>query len=108
LATVKLRYKLPYGETSRLIERPVEAALLRDARLPGGDMAFAVSVAGFAQKLRGDTLLGNWGYPDIRRLAGSQWSFSQQGYWRQEFLKLVDMAETRTAPDPRIPEERPL
>ena len=29
---------------------------------------------------------------DVRRLAGSQWRFSQQGYWRQEFLKLVDLA----------------
>jgi Ca-activated chloride channel family protein len=96
LATVKLRYKLPYGETSRLIERPVEAALLRDARLPGGDMAFAVSVAGFAQKLRGDTLLGNWGYPDIRRLAGTQWGFGSQARWRQEFLGLVDLAQSRS------------
>jgi Ca-activated chloride channel family protein len=108
MAFVKLRYKLPDGNTSRLIERPVAANLLREAPLPSGDMAFAVAVAGFGQKLRGDTMLGDWGYGDIRRLAGSQWSFSQQGYWRQEFLKLVDMAETRTAPDPRIPEERPL
>jgi Ca-activated chloride channel family protein len=96
LATVKLRYKLPGGDTSRLIERPVAASLLRAAPLPTGDMAFAVSVAGFAQKLRGDALLGDWGYADIRRLAGTQWGFSSQAYWRQEFLSLVDLAQSRS------------
>ena len=92
LAFVKLRYKLPNGDASKLIEHPVSGSLLRDAAPPSGDMAFAVAVAGFAQKLRGDTMLGDWSYADIRRLAGTQWSFSQQGYWRQEFLKLVDLA----------------
>jgi len=96
LATVKLRYKLPNGDTSRLIERPVDAAQLRNAPLPSGDMAFAVSVAGFAQKLRGDSLLGDWGYADIRRLAGTQWGFSSQAYWRREFLGLVDIAQSRS------------
>ncbi|MBC9032381.1 VWA domain-containing protein [Sphingomonas sp. JC676] len=96
LATVKLRYKLPNGDTSRLIERPVQASLLRAAPFPTGDMAFAVSVAGFAQKLRGDTLLGDWGYADIRRLAGTQWGFGSQAYWRQEFLSLVDLAQSRS------------
>jgi Ca-activated chloride channel family protein len=96
LATIKLRYKLPNGDTSRLIERPVAASLLRAAPLPTGDMAFAVSVAGFAQKLRGDTLLGDWGYADIRRVAGTQWGFGSQAYWRQEFLNLVDLAQSRS------------
>lgn len=108
LAFVKLRYKLPNGEMSKLIERPVPGTLLRGAPLPSGDMAFAVAVAGFAQKLRGDTMLGNWSYSDIRRLAGSQWSFSKQGYWRQEFLKLVDIAEGQSRSAGREREERPL
>jgi Ca-activated chloride channel family protein len=95
-AFVKLRYKLPGGDTSRLIQRPVMAASLANAPLPSGDMAFAVAVAGFAQKLRGDTLLGQWGYADIRRLAGTQWGFSSQSYWRQEFLRLVDLAQSRS------------
>ncbi len=109
LAEVRLRYKLPNGDASRLIERPIPASLLRNAQLPSGDMAFAVSVAAFAQKLRGDTLLADWGYADIRRLAGSQWGFSRQAWWRSEFLKLVDLADrqTRTAQRDR-PDERPL
>ncbi|MES2441863.1 MAG: VWA domain-containing protein [Pseudomonadota bacterium] len=98
-AFVKLRYKLPGGETSRLIERPVMAASLAGAPYPSGDLAFAVAVAGFAQKLRGDPMLGTWSYADIRNLAGTQWGFSQQSYWRQEFLQLVDLAasESRSA-----------
>ncbi|WP_256731410.1 VWA domain-containing protein [Sphingomonas sp. dw_22] len=98
LATVKLRYKLPNGDTSRLIERPVAASLLRAAPLPSGDLAFAVSVAGFAQKPRGDTLLGDWSYADIRRLAGTQWGFGSQSQWRREFLDLVDLAQSRSRP----------
>lgn len=87
MATVKLRYKLPRETASRLIERPVPTRLLAGAAAPAGDMAFAVAVAAFGQKLRGDTLLGTWSWPDIVRLAGPQ-----RDYWRQEFGKLVSVA----------------
>lgn len=87
LAFVKLRYKLPDGDTSRLIERAVPAAGLRTAALPTGDMAFAVAVAAFGQKLRGDPLLGDFSYADIGALAGRQTDF-----WRQEFIRLTGVA----------------
>ncbi|PJG46602.1 hypothetical protein CAF53_20885 [Sphingobium sp. LB126] len=89
IATVRLRYKLPEGETSRLIEKPISAALLAGAARPEGDMAFAVAVAAFGQKLRGDTRLGGFSYADIGRLAGPQ-----ADYWRQEFLQLAQLADT--------------
>jgi Ca-activated chloride channel family protein len=101
-AFVKLRYKLPGGDNSRLLERPVYAATLANAPYPTGDLAFAVSVAGFAQKLRGDPLLGNWGFADIKQLAGTQWGFSAQAWWRQEFLHLVDLAETQSRNRPLV------
>jgi len=88
MAFVRLRYKLPDGNTSRLIERPVAAPLLDHAARPSGDTAFVTAVAAFGQKLRGDTRLGDLDYADIRRLAGTQ-----DGYWRQEFLKLTELAE---------------
>ena len=88
LAFVRLRYKLPDGDTSRLIERPVGAQLLDQAAPPRGDMAFVTAVAAFGQKLRGDTRLGELNYADIRRLAGNP-----DGYWRQEFVKLTELAE---------------
>ncbi|MDG2533826.1 VWA domain-containing protein [Sphingomonas sp. HITSZ_GF] len=109
LAQVRLRYKLPEGGASRLITRPVEAGQLRGAPLPRGDMAFAVAVAGFAQKLRGDDLLGDWSYADIKRLAGSQWGFSQQARWRSEFLHLVDLAAGQQGRTASLPlQDRPL
>ncbi|MEN3747388.1 VWA domain-containing protein [Sphingomonas sp. HF-S3] len=87
-AFVKLRYKLPEGSSSRLIQRPVAASLLTQASAPQGDMAFAASVAGFAQLLRGDPLLGRWSWQDARALAGNQ-----SGMWRREYLGLIDRAE---------------
>jgi Ca-activated chloride channel family protein len=88
LAYIKLRYKLPDGQTSRLIERTVPAGLLREAAPPRGDMAFAVAVAAYGQKLRGDTLLADYSYPQIASLAGNQGNF-----WRQEFVRLASLAE---------------
>jgi len=88
LAWLKLRYKLPDGERSMLIERPVTASLASSAQPPQGDMAFASAVAAFGQKLRGDKYLGSFSYADIRRLAGPQ-----QGYLREEFLKLASLAD---------------
>ncbi|MCA1661365.1 MAG: VWA domain-containing protein [Novosphingobium sp.] len=87
LAFVKLRYKLPDGATSRLIERAVPASLLADAAPPRGDMAFATAVAAFGQKLRGDPLLGGLGYERIAAMADGQ-----RDFYRQEFAKLVAMA----------------
>jgi len=87
LAYVKLRYKLPDGATSKLIERAVPASLLASAAPPRGDMAFATAVAAFGQKLRGDPLLGELSYGRIAALANGQ-----RDFYRQEFAKLVAMA----------------
>ena len=90
LCFVKLRYKLPQGGASRLISRPVPAAMLSEATAPSGDMAFVTAVAAFGQKLRGDKYLGKYSFADIERLAGSP-----QGPWRQEFVRLTGMAASR-------------
>lgn len=88
LAFVKLRYKLPDGTTSRLIERPVSASLLTRAGKPAGDFAFAAAVAAFGQSLRGDELINGFTHAQIAGLAGQQ-----RDFWRQEFVKLVGVAE---------------
>ena len=90
LGYIKLRYKLPDGDVSKLIERPLDAGMIGNAATAKGDMAFAVAVAGFGQKLRGDTYLGGFGFTDIRALAGTQ-----DDYWRQEFVKLTQLAESQ-------------
>ena len=88
-AYVRLRYKLPDGDRSREIARAIPAAALRAAPAPTGDMAFATAVAAFGQKLRGDTYLGRYTFADIRALAGRP-----QGYWRSEFVKLTELADS--------------
>jgi Ca-activated chloride channel family protein len=86
-ATVKLRYKLPDGDRSRLIEQVVPYSALRDAAAARGDFAFAAAVAAYGQVLRGDTLMQGFGFEDIGRLAGQQ-----DNFWRQEFLQLNALA----------------
>ena len=88
LAFVKLRYKLPDGATSRELSRAVPAALMETARAPQGDMAFAIAVAAFGQRLRGDKYLGGYRYADIRALAGEP-----RGLWRQQFVELTMLAD---------------
>jgi Ca-activated chloride channel family protein len=89
LAFVKLRYKLPGGKTSRLIERAVPASLIARSSLPSGDFAFAAAVAAFGQALRGDEMMNGYSYGEIARLAHGQGDF-----WRQEFVKLVGLADS--------------
>ena len=91
LAFLKLRYKLPGEKASKLIERPISAGLAARAGLPTGDMAFAAAVAAFGQRLRGGKYVGDFGYDDIVRLAGSSGDF-----YRQEFVKLAGLAGAQT------------
>jgi Ca-activated chloride channel homolog len=89
LAFVKLRYKLPDGTTSRLIEQPVPAMLMWNKRAPSPDFRFAAAVAAFGQSLRGDELLKGYTQEQIAALAGRQSDF-----WRQEFVRLVEVAQS--------------
>lgn len=93
LAFVKLRYKLPGESTSRLIERPVARSLIASAAAPRGDLAFAVAVAAYGQKLRGDPLLAGFGWQQVGALAGEPGDFS-----RAEFVKLIALAGSLARP----------
>jgi Ca-activated chloride channel family protein len=101
LAFVKLRYKLPDGNTSRLIERPVSASLMRTAARPSGDFAFATAVAAFGQKLRGDAMMNGFTHAQIVSLAGRQ-----SDYWRQEFVRLVGLAGSLAGGERPVEEDR--
>lgn len=94
LCFVKLRYKLPGEATSRLIEQPVRAAAARDRfDAAPSDQRFAVAVAAFGQRLRGETAVADVSYADIARLANDARGDDRDGY-RAEFVKLVRMAES--------------
>lgn len=86
-ANVKLRYKLPNGDTSKLIEQVVAARAFATAGAPQGDFAFAAAVAAYGQVLRGDELMRGFGFGEIGTLAGRQ-----DNYWRQEFIQLNELA----------------
>lgn len=87
MAYLKLRYKSPDGAKSKLIAQTISSASLNNAPQPKGDLAFAVAVAAFGQKLRGDSKLADYSFDQVARLAGSP-----KGYWRQEFVKLTQLA----------------
>jgi Ca-activated chloride channel family protein len=92
LAFLRLRYKLPGQEQSRLIEEPVHAGLIGSARAPQGDVAFIAAVAAYGQLLRGDTNMGRFTFADARALAARN---AGQNYWRREFVTLLDLAGRR-------------
>ena len=92
LAFLRLRYKLPGQQESRLIEQPVAARLIRSAGAPTGDTAFIAAVAAYGQLLRGDTNLGRFTFADARALAQRA---RLSDPWRREFVRLTELAERR-------------
>jgi Ca-activated chloride channel family protein len=93
LCFVRLRYKRPGEETSRAIEQPVMASSAYQ-RLDSApeDPRFAVAVAAFAQRLRGEAPLADMAYDDIAKLADGARGPDPDGY-RAEFVRIVRMAE---------------
>ncbi|HUL05347.1 MAG TPA: VWA domain-containing protein [Candidatus Acidoferrum sp.] len=92
-AFLRLRYKLPGEQASRLIERPVT----RSDEYAGIDRApaearFAVAVAAFGELLRGDPYLSQYRYDDVLALAQTARGTDEYGY-RAEFVQLVRIAE---------------
>ena len=94
LAFLKIRYKLPEGTVSKLIERPIgmkeRLAHFEDAP---EDSRFAAAVAGVAQLLKGDTHMGKTSLADLRAIAQDAKGRDPFGY-RAEFVTLVRSAET--------------
>jgi Ca-activated chloride channel family protein len=91
LFTLKLRYKQPDGDTSKLIEHPVKDSgkAYRDA---SGDFKFAASVAGFGMAMRHSQYRGTITLDGIKELAQEGRSFDPGGY-RSEFMTLIEKAQ---------------
>ena len=92
-AFVKIRYKLPQEEASRLITRPVTSG---DVTTNDGETGFATAVAGFAQLLKGGRYTGDYDYDDVIELAQRAKGPDRFGY-RTEFIQLVRKAKTAAA-----------
>ncbi len=103
IAFLKIRYKLPGGETSKLIERPIGAAdtyaHLDQAPEP---TRWALAVAGFGQKLRGDPWISSsFGWTSVGDLAQGARGADPYGL-RAEFVQLARAAgETKTVNESR-------
>jgi Ca-activated chloride channel family protein len=91
---VKIRYKLPKSDTSRLISTPIgrgsEYARLADAPQ---DARFAAGVAAFAELLRGGRHSGTMSYDDVLQLVSTAKGDDPFGY-RSELVQLVRAAKS--------------
>lgn len=91
---VKIRYKLPKSDTSRLITTPINRAVeyARFADAPQ-EARFATSVATFAELLRGGKYAGALTYGDVLRMAEGARGPDSFGY-RAEFAQMVRAAQS--------------
>ena len=90
LLTMKIRYKQPDGDTSKLMEVPV---VDRQTRLTDAsdDYRFATAVAGFGMLLRNSPHKGSVTFDDVIRMAEASKGADAEGY-RAEFIELVRRA----------------
>jgi Ca-activated chloride channel family protein len=90
IMTIKLRYKEPNGETSKLIQHPVI-----DSHLPlegtSENFRFAASVAEFGLLLRNSEYKQQSSFSQVVSLAKSARGKDDNGY-RSEFVRLVESA----------------
>ncbi|KQW78335.1 hypothetical protein ASC89_16250 [Devosia sp. Root413D1] len=98
---LKMRYKLPDEETSKLIEQAIgKDQAVSSLAEASEDSRFAAAVAAFGQKLRGSNY-GEMSWADIRSLAQGARGTDENGY-RAEFMQLIDMARS-LAPETEEP-----
>ena len=90
MATLKLRYKEPDGDTSTLVEFPVED---EGKRFKAADTQtqFAAAVAGFGMQLRRSDYRGDWTLSDVIRVANTNKGKDPNGL-RAEFIKMAQQA----------------
>jgi Ca-activated chloride channel family protein len=90
---LKMRYKLPDEETSKLIEQAIgKDQAVTSLAEASEDSRFAAAVAAFGQKLKGSNY-GEVSWADIRSLAQGARGADENGY-RAEFMQLIDMAKS--------------
>jgi len=91
---LKLRYKRPDEDTSKLIELPIaDSTAVEAVTAAPEDVRFSVAVAAFGQLLRGAPYTLSYSYDDVLALAQSARGNDAFGY-RAEFLNLVRLAKS--------------
>ncbi len=96
-AFLKIRYKLPGEEESRLISQPIDSKSEygRIGQVPE-DIRFAASVAAFGEILKGGKYTKTFDFGDVIALAEPARGRDRFGY-RSEFVNLVRLAATTSA-----------
>ena len=94
LGYLKIRYKAPTGDQSKLINQPINNAshALDKANI---DTQFAIAVAGFGQRLSQSEYINNWQYSDSAKLATSSiagQTSSDKAGTRRNFVTLTELA----------------
>jgi Ca-activated chloride channel homolog len=107
IAFLRIRYKLPGEDNSRLIERPIiNADAVASVARANEATRWATAVAGYGQLLRGDPYLSrDFGWTDVIELAQGARGRDEFG-WRAEFVQLARAAATAAAmlPAPNAPQ----
>ena len=97
LLNVKLRYKAPDGNKSRLIESSVQASAEKAFDQASQDFQFVAAVAAFGMKLRGSPDAGDISWQEIQKIARRNLG-EDPGSYRAEFLTLVEKARQLSEP----------
>lgn len=98
MAMLRVRYQLPEGGSSRLIERPITDSV----KPASDDLRFAAAVAAFSQQLKDGRYTGEFSLKDTEALARGARGDDRFGL-RGEFVQLVELAQslrTTTASNP--------
>jgi Ca-activated chloride channel family protein len=94
VALLRLRYKQPDSNNSKLIEHPVSITEIEHRLDKTSDsFRFSASVSGFGQLLRGGKHTDDFAYDDVLDLARHARGKDLFGY-RGEFISLVNLAKT--------------
>jgi Ca-activated chloride channel homolog len=86
---VKIRYKQPDGDRSRLLTQPVSGEA---ACAPSPDLRFQAAVAEFGLLLKGSAYRGSASYEDVIAAARATLGADADGY-RAEFVRLAQAAQ---------------
>ena len=96
LAWLRLRYKQPGSDSSRLMESALTRSQIRQAASPR--LRWSAAVAAYADLLRGGSNVGAFGWNQVQALAAGAGGDDRWGY-RAEFLDLVGRARAVTGGD---------
>ncbi len=95
IAFLKMRYKLPKEDVSKLMTQPIT----QENNANNTETQFATAVASFAQILKGGKYTGNMSYDDVIALANAAKGDDPFGY-RAEFIQMVRLAKTASDMQP--------